>query len=92
MASYAVIQHNAVASGREGIVGIVVTDGKHTVVVSTPDDPCGLHDVEWDTGPEADVLRAGLTNLYYFTVDGPHTFEGSAYDSIDPLAKSYGLA
>lgn len=92
MASYAVISNNPVALGNSDVVGLVVTDGSHTVVQTVPDDPCGLHDIDWDTGPEEDVLRAGLSSLSYFTVTGPMAFEGTADDSFAALIRTYGLA
>ena len=91
MASYAVVSNNPVAMGNTDVLAVVVTDGRDTIVVPS-DDPVGLSDVEWDTGAPEDVLRAGLASLSYFTVDGPHTFEGDAAGSIAALARSYGLA
>lgn len=91
MLSYAVVSTNEAIPGEQHHLAVVVTDGERTRIIPA-DDEIGLSDIEWPTGEPDDVLRAGLANLYYFTVDGPHQFDGELKDSAQAIAAIYGLA
>lgn len=94
MASYVVISGNPVAGTGDGVVlAVVVTDGVRTEVYGTDLVAQGLReDGEFGTGPEADVLATGLSGLSYYTLSGPHTFDGDTATAGPALARSYGVA
>lgn len=95
MASYALVSENPVASDSPGgqVLALVVTDGVDTEVYGDTDLAEGLRDdVDWGVGDERAILSAGLTGLSWFTITGPHDFEGDTATAGPVLARSYGLA
>lgn len=95
MASYVAITTNPVGFGKADLQALVISDGSTWSVVGDTDLADSLRETLADEFVASidgiDSLRAVLTGLSYYRIDGPHTFEGSTDDVTRPLAVAYGL-
>lgn len=95
VASYAVVSNNPVALGNDDVQALVVSDGNTHAVWGDSDLAASLRDdmQDWPDSQDGEAtLGVALLNLSYFSVDGPHTFEGSTDDAGPALARTYGIA
>jgi hypothetical protein len=90
-----VLRPNPVAFPDSDDIALAISDGQTHAVWGTGPLAESLRDdiPDWlDSADGNGTLVVALHNLHYFTVDGPHTFEGDTDTAGPALARTYGIA